>query len=124
MPQQQLIDRYLTSDKNFIKRITKANAIKSKEVFFEILKWWRNISTSNSIGDLRQMNNNTPLIYLQLGSSSYYINADSTKAGIKEFYNNINNPWKIIINENGIKNKVTNRIDERPIEGFYMYKEL
>lgn len=80
MPQQQLIDKYLTSDKNFIKRITIVNALKSKELFFEILKWWRIISTSNSIGDLNQMKNNIPLIYLQLGSSSYYINADSTKA--------------------------------------------
>ena len=119
------IEKYFTPDKNYIIRINKTNAIQNKDEFIEILKWWCIITKSNTIGNLEEMNNNTPLMFLQMGSSIYYIIADSKKSGIKEFLSNKENSWKIIFNENGInKNKVTNRIDKDPIPGFYLYKEI
>lgn len=70
------------------------------------------------------MNNNQKLILIQLGSSSYYINADSSKIGVKEFLSNKGNHWKIIVNENGKRNKVTNRLDEEPIPHFICIKKF
>jgi hypothetical protein len=118
------IEKYFTSDKNFIKPINKTYALKSKDEFIEILKWWSIVTKSNTIGDLKQMNNNTPLVFLQIGSSIYYINADSTVTGIKEFLKHKKELWRIIFNENGVKNKVTNNNNEEAIPGFYFYKEI
>ena len=118
------IKKYFTPDNNFIKPIKRANPLKNKEEFIEILIWWNKISMSDTIGDLKELKNNTPLIYLQISSSSYYINAVSNKTGIKEFLKNKDESWKIIINENGVENKVTNRNNKEAIPGFYLYKEI
>ena len=117
------IEKYFTPDKNFIKPIKKSFPITSKSEFFELLKWWSKITKSDRIGDLREMNNNTPLIFLKIGSSIYILNADSTKTGVKEFLKNKENPWEIIVNENGVKNKITNNKSEA-IPGFYFYKKI
>ena len=58
---------------------------------YDVLKWWNIISTNQTIGDLKTMNNNQKLILIQVGSSSYYINADSSKIGVKEFLSNKGN---------------------------------
>jgi hypothetical protein len=93
-----------------------------KDDLYDILKWWSKITTKDTIGDLTTMNRNQKLIIFKIGSSSYYINADTKKIGVNQFLLNKNNPWKIIFNENGVKNKVTNGLDENPISYFYMYK--
>ena len=124
MNAEEIKNQYLTIDGNHIKLMQKANTLKSKDDLYDILKWWSIISTSQTIGNLKIMNNNQKLILIQIGSSSYYINADSSKIGVKEFLSNKGNPWKIIENENGKKNKVTNRLDDEPIPYFYMYKEI
>ncbi len=124
MNAEEIKNQYLTIDGNHIKLMQKVNTLKSKDDLYDILKWWSIISTSQTIGNLKIMNNNQKLILIQIGSSSYYINADSSKIGVKEFLSNKGNPWKIIANENGKKNKVTNRLDDEPIPYFYMYKEI
>ena len=118
------VNKYFSADKNFVNPINRPFSIKDKDEFIEILKWWSTITTSNTIGDLMIMNKNTPLIYLQLGSSIYYLNADSTKSGVKEFLKNKKESWSIIVNENGVKNKVTNSVSSDAIPGFYFYKEI
>ncbi len=124
MTAEEIKKQYLTIDGNHIKPIQKGNTLKSKDDLYDVLKWWSIISTNQTIGDLMIMNNNQKLILIQVGSSGYYINADSSKIGVKEFLSNKGNPWKIIENENGKKNKVTNRLDDEPIPYFYMYKEI
>jgi hypothetical protein len=124
MSAEEIKNQYLTIDGNHIKLMQKGNALKGKDDLYDILKWWSIISTDQTIGDLNIMNNNQKLILMQIGSSSYYINADSSRIGVREFLLNKGNPWKIIVNENGKKNKVTNRLDEEPIPHFYIYKEI
>lgn len=124
MNAEEIKNQYLTIDGNHIKPMQKVNTLKSKDVLYDVLKWWNKISTNQTIGNLKIMNNNQKLILIQIGSSTYYINADSSKIGVKEFLSNKGNQWKIIVNENGKKNKVTNRLDEEPIPHFYMYKEI
>lgn len=74
------------------------------------------------IGDKNIKNGNTPLIRINIGSNKYVINADSKKEGVIIFLKNKNNPWILIQNENGLKNKITNNLTEEPIQGFYIYK--
>jgi len=117
-----LIKLYLTIDQNYFKNTTLQNPFIEKEELFTILKWWKILSRSETIGDLTKINGNTPLIKIKLGSSIYVINADTTKQGVQTFLSNKNNSWKVVENENGIKNKITNDLNEEPIKGFYMYK--
>ena len=77
--------RYLTFDQQFIKKMNSSTYLKSKDELYSILNWWNKLSKSETIGDLGQMNGNTPLIIIKLGSSSYYINADTNRAGVEAF---------------------------------------
>lgn len=116
--------RYLTFDQQFIKKMNSSTSLNSKEEVYCLLKWWKKLSKSETIGDLGQMNGNTPLIIIKLGSSSYYINADTNRAGVEAFLKNKINPWNLISNRDAKKNKITNDSNHDPIEGFYMYKKL
>ncbi|NVK75959.1 MAG: hypothetical protein HWE24_20985 [Oceanospirillaceae bacterium] len=124
MKAQDLIERYLTLDHQYIKPMKSSLNLKTREDLMSLLQWWHKLSNSDAIGNLVEMNNNTALVILNQGSNTYYINADTKKDGVIEFLKNKENSWHIIINENGVKNKVTNRLDKEPIEGFYMYKRL
>ncbi|MAC41421.1 MAG: hypothetical protein CMJ05_06480 [Pelagibacterales bacterium] len=117
-----LIRKYLTIDQKFFKSSSISRTMESKDELYKVLKWWKTLSDSKTIGDLNKINGNTPLIKIKLGSNIYVINADTTQEGTQIFLDNINNPWRLIKNENGIKNKVTNDSDKDPIKGFYMYK--
>ena len=116
--------RYLTFDQQFIKKMNSSTSLNSKEKLYSLLKWWKQLSKAETIGDLDQMNGNTPLIIIRIGSSSYYINADTNRAGVEVFLKNEINPWKLISNRDAKKNKITNDSNNDPIEGFYMYKKL
>jgi len=101
------------------------NAIKSKKDLYRLLSIWKNTG-GKTIGNLENdnINNNTQIIQLQLNNSSYYINADTTRDGVLKFLENEKNDWKIIKNERGRMNKVTNTTNKEPIQGFYMYKVI
>ena len=114
----------LPPDMNSIRPIDAKNPLINKDDFFDLLKHWFNKSNSDTIGDLKIFPNNYPLINIQIGSSTYYINADSKKAGVEKFLENKGNPWKIIYNERGKRNRVTNNTDEEAIPHFYMYKKI
>ena len=115
---QEIINEYLTIDQKCIKHCN----IKNKNLLYDILKWWKKLSESDTIGDLHKINGNTALIKINLGSNKYVINADSNKEGVAEFLNNKNNPWCLIDNDKGINNKITNNETKLSIKGFYMYK--
>lgn len=60
--------------------MNSSTSLKSKEELYGILNWWKKLSKSEIIGDLGKMNGNTPLIIIKIGSSSYYINADTKQS--------------------------------------------
>jgi hypothetical protein len=126
MDTKTIYKNHISIDQNFILKLSRENALKDKEDFFKILKCWIRFSKSETIGDLTKMIRRTPLLFLRIGSSTYYINADSKRTGVEEFLNNTeeSESWRIIFNEDGVKNKITNRKDEEAIPGFYFYKEI
>ena len=87
MTQQEIVRRYLSDDQRYIRRCT----IESKDLLYQILKWWIRLSNSETIGNLDSINGNTPLIKLIQGNNSYYINADSKKTGVTAFLSNKDN---------------------------------
>ena len=119
---KELIDRYLTGDKNHFKKMNRENMLDSKEKLYYLLKWWLKLSNKNTIGNTDNTNNNQQLILIELGANRYYINADTNKAGVKEFLKNKNEPWRLIENRNGNLNKITN--SDSDIPGFYMYQVI
>ena len=108
-----------------ILKMNNDNALNSKEELLTLLKIWK-LTKGATIGDItnNQINNNTQIIKLKLNSTSYYINADTTREGVLRFLENRNNGWMTILNERGNMNKITNNEDRTPIEGFYMYKSI
>lgn len=124
MDTKTIFKNHISFDQNFILKLSRENALNNKEDFFKILKCWMGFSKSETIGDLTIMIGRTPLLFLKIGSSTYYINADSKRTGVEEFIKNTEYSWRIIFNEDGVKNKVTNRKDEEAIPGFYFYKDI
>ncbi|MFM7017911.1 hypothetical protein [Flavobacterium sp.] len=121
---EEIENQYLTENGMHLKPINKETIIREKKDLYDILGCWTNKNPGPTIGDLANMNKNKKLILLQIGSSDYYINADSRVSGVKEFLLNQDNPWKLIVNNRGVRNKVTNSIGEEPIPYFYMYKKI
>ena len=121
---QEIINKYLSIDQNFIKKIEKSYPLTDKETLYNILKWWRIISKADTIGDLKKASGHTAQIHIKLGSNLYHINADTNKEGVGSFLKNKekNNKWSLIENENGRVNKVTNDPNKDPIKGLYIYK--
>ena len=113
---QKIQDEYI--DNNYIRKCK----LNSKEDLFSLLKWWLKLSSENTIGDLSKVHRQTRIINLILGSNHYYLNADTTRDGVKEFLLNKQNSWSIIVNQNGEKNLVTNSDTNNSIQGLYFYK--
>ena len=124
MDTKTIFKNHISFDQNFILKLSRENALNNKEDFLNILKCWMRFSKSETIGDLTIMIGRTPLLFLKIGSSTFYINADSKRTGVEEFIKNTENSWRIIYNEDGVKNKVTNRKDEEAIPGIYFYKDI
>ena len=89
MNPQELTKKHLTEDQNHIIKVT----LHKKETLYSILKWWKTLSKSDTIGDLDNVNGNTALIHIKLGSNTYYINAASNKNGVSIFLKNKANSW-------------------------------
>ena len=123
MDTTSFINKYLSADKNHIKQLSAVSALRSKEELYKLLKWWLRTTKDYRIGN-PSLANNTPVILLVIGSSSYYINADTTKEGVRDFLANKNNSWQIVLSNRGNQNVVTNRLDGMKIPGFYMYKSI
>ena len=119
---QELINRYLTADKHHFRVMTKNDILKSKEDLYLLLKWWLKLSKKNTNGNIDNIRNNQKLILIQIGAKSYYVNADTTRAGVEEFLKNKDRNWKIIKSNRGNLNKITN--SDKEIPGFYIYKVI
>ena len=117
---QELINRYLTAYKHHFRVMTKNDILKSKKDLYLLLKWWLKLSRKNTIGNLDKIRNIQKLILIQIGTNSYYINADTTRTGVEEFLKNKDRNWKKIKSKRGNLNKITNSAKDIP--GFYMYQ--
>ena len=121
---QAIINKYLSVGQKYINKIPKSNPLTSKEDFYKVLQWWSKLSSEKTIRDLgAKKSDRTAWIHLKLGSNSYYLNADTNKAGVISFLKNKENPWSIIVGEEGASNKVVNTLDQSTTSGFYLYKE-
>jgi hypothetical protein len=109
-----------------IKRMNNSEPLTSKKQLFVLLEMWvkRTENINDTIGNLVIHNKNVQIVKLNIGNRTFYINADTTREGVSHFLQNKKEEWKIIENERGRKNKVTNDSDKNPIQGFYMYKEI
>lgn len=118
---------YLSGDQQYINKMKSSEPIQSKELFYEILQEWSDWNKSRGddnpqIGDVKT--GNTKLIYVLLKNERYYLNGDTKLHGVIEFLGNKDNPWKIIPNNRGKMNKVTNDENNEGIKGFFFYKEI
>ena len=124
MKSEEIVKKYLTTCRNYIRPNTEID-YRNKELLFKILQYWKQLTKKNTIGNLneRQVLGNTQLIKMKNGNEVvYYINADSSKVGVIEFLNNKENAWRVIPNQNGVLNNVTNKENEERIRYFYIYK--
>ena len=103
---------------NSINRDTKCN---SKNELINILRNWLR-TNEETIGVGRGIR----WIDLNINGSVYFLNSDSTRFGIERFISDFenNNQWKVIVNNRGIYNKVTNDINGLPITGLYFYADI
>jgi hypothetical protein len=120
---QQISNRI---ENRYILKMNKENALTSEKHLFILLEMWvkRTENSNDTIGNLDLNNNNVKIIKLNLANNSYYIDADTTREGVLKFLENKKRQWRIIVNRDGRRNKVTNTTNEAPIEGFYMYKVI
>lgn len=102
------------------------NALISKKHLFILLEMWANRTKNftDTVSNLDLYNNNVKIIKLNLANNSYYINADTTREGVLIFLENKKSDWRIIENNIGRVNKVTNTTNKEAIKGFYMYREI
>ena len=106
-----------------IDKIEKNNPLKSKSHLNILLRAWLETPNVFSLGNLEEKKGIEPLIWISIGSKSYYINSDSNKEGVKLYLKNEEkkNKWINIKTKSGNNTKITNNIDGSPIKGFYMY---
>lgn len=101
----------------------KTDETLSKEEFLERMKIWLAVCKgAMTLGNLRKMNNNTVLFKLRLDSTRVLkVHADTTRAALREFRANKDNPWKVT---NGPKTGrvLTNSADGGYISGLYIYE--
>lgn len=113
-------------ENRYIIKMNNTNALTSRKHLYILLQMWvqGTLQANDTVGDLDLHNNNVRVITLNLANSSYYINADTTREGVLKFLKNKENDWQLIINQKGVRNKVTNTKNNEPIDGFYMYQVI
>lgn len=121
----EIIQKYLSFDQKYIKG-NKDNPIKSEELFYQILKAWLYINKNSDArtGNSPSKNGFVNNFWIVLGSRTYYLNSDTERNGVLEFFRNRENSWKRIANRDGKKNLITNKTSEEAIKGFYFYKVI
>jgi len=120
---QKTVQIRLTLDQQHIKRIDRSSPIRSKNEFNCILKTWAMLNSNPEAKIGSAQHNQSPWIFVELGSRTYYLNSDTKLKGVIEYLKNKDEEWSLIENENGVRNKAVNTSDQKAIEGFYLYKE-
>ena len=107
-----------------IEKMDKNYPLTSKENLIELLKEWIEKSNGNTIGNLNgRKSNPTPWLWIKINDDLYKMNADTKRHGIEKFLENHKNknPWRIIKNQRGRINTITNKKDGNRIVGLYFY---
>jgi hypothetical protein len=102
--------------------IERGHKVSSKAQLLKLLGTWLR-SDEKTIGDVGSFGGK-PWLYLELGSDTIQINADTNREGVErllELNSQGNETWHVVPNSRGLPNKVTNDPSKRPIRGLYMY---
>ena len=125
METNEIIRRFINEKNGTIKKVEIAFPLKSKKELYQLLKVWKFYNRENNHskigGDINFKQ--SPHVYIEINGYVYFLNSDTNIQGVAEFLENKENNWEIIENENGNKNKITNREDKNSIKGLYLYKK-
>lgn len=124
METKLIIEKFIDTQTNNIRKKNMSEPIKSKSDLYQLLKIWKFYNKDDfgaKIGNASKYKGQ-PLIYIKLYDSFYHLNADTSYLGISEFLENRENEWQIIFNSVGNRNLVTNSPDGKAIKYFYLYK--
>ena len=123
MELQKVISKYIDKETEDIRCNSNSYPIKSKEELFQIFKVWIQFNKGKSSKKIGGDNHNQhPCLHIEIQGNNYYINSDTKMDGVEEFFECRNNEWKVIENDNGVRNKVTNHPLGESITNFFMYK--
>lgn len=80
-----------------------------------------------TVGDVRF--GQTPWIWISYLGHTYYLNSDSTAAGVAKYLDLLQRsggdlPWSVVANERGIEDKVAFGPEQWVIDGFHLHREL
>ena len=113
-----------SNNMKYIDKKSRKNALNSINELIDLLKEWKNRTSSITIGDLKgKKSNPTPLIWININNKMYKIHTDTTRDGINKFLQNNDNGNElyIILNDRKRFNKVTNDSNKNSIPGLYFY---
>lgn len=108
---------FLTEDGNHIKKRVRSNPLNEHE-FYQALSAWKNVNPDPNALVGGSDVGVSPLIYVRVNGVFYKLHSDAKGKGVSEFLLNKGNPW---VPAEG-RQSTTNRIDKKPIKGFYLYK--
>jgi hypothetical protein len=104
--------------------LEKGTTFYSKADFNNALQEWYQETAEKTIGNHEY--NQSPWLFVELGSYKFYLNSDSKREGISKYLQLVkqypdNLPWHIVENNRGKVNKVTFGNEKLKIPGFYFY---
>lgn len=93
-----------------------------RDLFLEIIRCARQMLTNKTVGDKSVYNGNTTLFKIHLSENrTFILHVDTTVESLREFYENRENPW-VDTQGRGGGTVLTNRLDQKHVPGFYVYK--
>jgi hypothetical protein len=98
---------------------------RSKQEFTDLLRKWYDHTDERVIGGSPEYNQ-TPWLWVQIGTFECHLNADTKRQGVREYLERVIRysaglEWRVCANQNGKFNKVCFSPDAYPIAGFYLY---
>jgi hypothetical protein len=99
----------------------------TKAEFTELLRWWLENTTEDTIGDGGAFRGKA-WIWVRAGGERCHLNADSTRKGMTRYLELARElgpgfPWHVIANNRGRVNKVVIEPDKTPTPGLFLYVE-
>jgi|TARA_B110001469_G_scaffold62508_1_gene59993 hypothetical protein len=113
---KELLEQYLSGQ--YIIPMEWNNCLKSRKDLTLLLKGWRQMTSSETIGDPNVGIGVRPLIRLKIGDRRYVLNADTKRRGVEVFLENEKNEntWS-----NSETKRVSNASNGKHIENLQMY---
>lgn len=112
------------SDGRLMQRVTRERPISRREFELALMAWVGRAQPHDTIGDTSRRGQ-TPWVHVRVDGTDYYLNADSTRAGVSRYLGLLAvDPvltWVVVANRRGRKNKVAFGPTLETIPGFYFY---